>query len=307
MRREVLLWSVAAGAVLLAFGVTVLALNLTVYSASGFIRTYLDALARHDATAALELAGTAPVGDASDELLVRQAMSDLEDIEITADRTASDGTHYVTAEYVVGGQAGSTEFAVERQGTLFGIFNGWRFAQSPLSVLQLTVQHGDAFTANGLDLVAFAGQDSQGAYLAFTPSAITLTHESPYLEADPVTALLLQPATAVPAALDIGANAAFVAEVQRQVDEFLTACTTQRVLLPTGCPFGQTIDDRIVTEPLWSMVQLPKMALEPSGAVATWRVPRAAGLRTSSSMSSRCSTARSRPPMRMWPSPSSTT
>jgi hypothetical protein len=278
VRREVLLWSVAVGGVLIAFGVVVLALNLTVYSASGFVRTYLDALARQDATAALELAGTAAAGDASDALLVREAMGELDDIETIADRTAADGTHYVTARYLIAGETSTTEFAVERSGTLFGLFNGWSFAQSPLSVLQLTVQHEGDFTANGVDLVSEVGQDAEGLYLAFTPSAIELTHESEYLTADPVVARLLQPGTAVPAALDIRANQAFVDEVQRQVDEFLTECTTQPVLLPTGCPFGETIPNRIVSAPVWSMVELPKMTIEPSGEVATWRVQRTPGV-----------------------------
>lgn len=273
MRREVRLWSVAAGAVVVAFGVVVLALNLTVYSATGFVRSYLDALARHDATAALQLAGTVQAGDASDALLVREAMGDLEDVAVTGDRTSADGTHLVTVEYVVDGQPGTTEFAVQRRGTLFGVFNDWVFAQSPLAVLQLTVEHGDAFTANGLDLVADAGQDAQGLYLAFVPSAIELTHDSQYLTAEPETALMLQPATGVPATLNIRANAAFVAEVQRQIDDYLDECTTQQVLLPTGCPFGQTIDDRVASDPVWTMVQDPVVALEPAGAIATWRVP----------------------------------
>lgn len=278
MRREVLLWSVAAGAVLVAFGVVVLALNLTVYSATGFIRSYLDALARHDAAAALELAGTAPAGDASDALLVREAMGDLTGVNVTGDRTMADGTHLVTVEYLVDGEPGTSEFAVQRRGALFGLFNDWVFAQSPLAVLQLTVEHGDAFTANGLDLVADAGQDTQGLYLAFAPSAIELSHDSEYLTAEPVTALLLQPGTGVPATLDVRATDAFVAEVQRQIDDYLDECTTQQVLLPTGCPFGQSIDDRVASDPVWTMVQDPVVALEPSGAVATWRVPVTQGI-----------------------------
>lgn len=276
MRREVLLWAVAAGAVVVAFGVTVLALNLTVYSASGFVRTYLDALARQDAPAALELAGRLPDGER--DLLVREAMGELTDVEITADRTAADGTHFVTAQYVAGGEPGTTEFAVRREGTVFGLFNGWAFDQSPLSVLELTVQHDDQFAANGLDLIAAAGQDAVSDYLAFTPSAIVLTHETQYLTAEPVLAEIAVPGTAVGATLDVQANQAFVDEVQRQVDDFLTDCTTQRVLLPTGCPFGFTIDDRLVNEPTWSMVELPELTLEPGNAPETWRVPRASGI-----------------------------
>ncbi len=94
----------------------------------------------------------------------------------------------------------------------------------------------------------------------FTPSAIGSTHESQYLTAEPVTAVL-RPSRArrCRAALDIQANEAFVDEVQRQVDEFLDECATQTVLLPTGCPFGETIVNRVVSDPVWSMVEYPAM------------------------------------------------
>lgn len=272
------MWSVAAAGVLLAFAVTVLTLNLTVYSAGGFVQHYLDALARKDAPAALELVGTSQAGDASDELLVREAMGELGDIAIVSDRVAADGTHFVAATYTLDGEPGRTEFAVQRHGALFGLFNDWAFVRSPLAVLQLTVEHEDDFTANGLDLIAGVGQDAQGLYLVFTPSRIELTHSSQYLEAEPVVALVTETGSAVPAVLDIQANAAFVAEVQRQVDEYLTECTTQPVLQPTGCPFGREIDNRVVSSPAWSMTQLPVLTLEPSGEVGTWRVPRAAGV-----------------------------
>lgn len=272
MRRELITWSVVLGIILAGFGATVLILNSTIYSASGFVSTYLDALARHDLEGALELSGTPAVtGDASQALLARDAMGELTEIDLVSDEVDASGLHRVVVDYVAGGIAGSTEFEVRRDGTLFGLFNGWSFAQSPLATVQITVQHERVFTANGVDLIG--EQDVAEPYLVLTPTAIELSHDSEFYHADPVEVLASKPGGTVDAAVELEATDEFVAEVQRQVDEYLIACTTQPVLLPTGCPFGETIVNRIVTEPVWSMVTFPVVTLVPDGRVATWRVP----------------------------------
>ena len=271
MRRELITLSVVLGVILAGFGATVLVLNSTVYSASGFVRTYLDALARHDLAAALELSGTAAVtGDASQALLSRDAMGELSDIRVVSD-DEDDGIHYIVVDYVAGGVPGSTEFEVRRDGTLFGAFNGWAFAQSPLATVQITVQHEREFTANGVDLIGT--QDVAEPYLVLTPAAIELSYESKFYRAEPVEVLVDKPGGTVDAAVNLQATQAFVDEVQQQINDYLTQCTTQRVLLPAGCPFGETIINRIVTEPVWSMTTFPVVSLVPDGRVATWRVP----------------------------------
>ncbi len=105
-----------------------------------------------------------------------------------------------------------------------------------------------------------------------TPTAIELSHDSKFYHADPVEVLVDKPGGTVEAAVDLQATDAFIAEVQQQVDDALAACTTQRVLLPAGCPFGETIINRIVTEPVWTMTTYPVVTLVPDGLPATWRV-----------------------------------
>ena len=272
MRRELITWSVVLGVILAGFGTTVLVLNSTLYSPSGFVRTYLDALARHDLEAALELSGTASVtGDASQALLTREAMGELTDIRIVSDDEDGTGIHYIGVDYVADGIPGTTEFEVRRDGTLFGIFNGWAFAQSPLATVQIKVRHEREFTANGIDLVG--QQDVAEPYLVLTPTAIELSHDSKFYHADPVQVLVAKPGGTVDAEVDLQATDAFVAEVQQQIDDLLAQCTTQRVLQPAGCPFGETVINRIVTEPVWTITANPVVTLVPDGLVATWRVP----------------------------------
>ena len=58
-------------------------------------------------------------------------------------------------------------------------------------------------------------------------------------------------------------TATFVERVQLQVDGYLDQCTAQPVLQPAGCPFGIEIDDKVVGEPVWTMVAYPPVTLTP--------------------------------------------
>ena len=77
----------------------------------------------------------------------------------------------------------------------------------------------------------------------------------------------------MPLVLNIFASQKFVDEVQKQVDVFLDDCATQQVLFPTGCPFGQSIVNQVVSAPTWSMITYPSVAIEPGNDPGTWIVP----------------------------------
>jgi hypothetical protein len=272
VRREIITWSVVFALVMGAFAITVLILNASLYSASGFVRGYLDALVRHDAPGALELAGTSSSGDASRELLVPSAMGDLSDIELVSDTEGANGIHTVVFSYEAGGVKGESSFAVRREGTLLGFFPTWGFETSPLGVMHLNVQHADTFTANGIDL-RVQQPDEPFPFLVFTPGSYTIEHESTFLRAEPIVVTPTEPSGAIPAALDVQANSDFIEQVQSEVDAYLDECTTQEVLLPTGCPFGQPIQNRIVSTPSWSMSVYPRVTLVPGTEPYSWLMP----------------------------------
>ena len=274
MRREIITWSIVVAAVIGGFVGTVLILNASLYSASGFVRSYLDALARHDAPGALELAGPSVAGDASTQLLSRDAMGELGDIRLISDSAQPDGTHTVVYAYSAGTVVGQSSFTVRPTGSLLGLFTTWSFDTTPLGVVQLTVLHEDEFTANGVALTS-PRQNESAPYLVFTPGLYEFDHQSTFLTAEPVRIAVTEPSSAVPAELDVQANDAFAEEVSREVNEFLDACATQQVLLPTGCPFGQTITNRVVTSPEWSIIDYPKVTIIPGGEPSQWRMSQA--------------------------------
>jgi hypothetical protein len=275
MRRAIITWSVAAAVVLASFAGTVLILNASLYSAGGFVRSYLDSLVRHDADGALELAdigSTAVAGLASRELLAPAAMGELSDIHLVSDVEAG-GVHRVTYTYTADGVEGTSTFEVERAGTLLGLFPTWKFATSPLAVIQLSVLHATDFTVNGVDLSA-AEQDLASPYLVFTPGTYSFSHDSKYLHAAPLPVTVTHPSGSTVAALDVQANSTFVDAVQDEVNGYLDdTCVPQQVLLPAGCPFGQEIANRTVSAPQWSMSQYPQVTLQPGPEPASWLMP----------------------------------
>lgn len=277
MRRPLITWSLVAGVILGAFGLTVLMLNNTVYNASGFVMSYLDALARKDAAGALELIGGAPDEDGiSHDLLRRAAMADLTDIRIIGDTANADGTHRVTATYEADGTPGRIAFLVEPTGTLFGLFTDWRFTTGPLSTLYVTVVGDARFTANGVDLVSPTPDDPAG-YAVFAPGSYELVHRTTYLESTPNDVPIKESGASIPAAVVVTPNALMVETVQKDVNRILDTCATQEVLMPTGCPFGQSMGNRIISPPQWSITDYPEVSLREGERSGQWVVPQTAG------------------------------
>jgi len=279
--RGVIALGVVAVLLAAALVATVGSLNRDVYSAGGFVRQYLDALADHDTATALALPGIRPSAadleadglpaDLPDTLLRDSVLGSLTDIELVSDEAGtgeSSHIHTVTYAFAVDGQKSEMAFTVERVGNVAGVFDTWGFVTSPLAVLRVNVLHDATFTVNGLtlDTRAHAAEDApvsfsnQAAYLAFAPTLYTVSHESVLLtaaeQAVPVVA-----SGAVDIAVDAAPNETFTGQVQAKLDEYLDECATQEVLLPSNCPFGIEIDNRVRSAPEWSIADYPDVAL----------------------------------------------
>jgi hypothetical protein len=267
-------------------------LNRDVYSASGFVRLYLDALARHDPASALALDGVRPSDaqlaaaslpqDLPETLLRASVLGSLTDIELASDRETKPGVHTVKYSFTMNGKPSTMEFTVQSAGTFAAVFNSWRFSVSPLAVLQVTVMHASEFTVNGLTLDprAHAAADApatfsnQAAYLAFAPTAYSFGHDSALLTA-PKTTVPVTASGATDVTVDAEPNAAFVKQVQTELNKFLDDCATQQVLQPSNCPFGIDIDDRVKGLPAWSIAEYPTVTL--AAGESTFDMPETPG------------------------------
>jgi hypothetical protein len=284
LRRAVVIWSLLAALLVGAFLGTVAALNQGTFSAHGFVRSYLDALAREDSRDALATPGVVLPDDGSRALLDARALPGLADVELVSDEPAGGGERAVTYAYTLPSGPGSTEFRVRETPAALGLFARWEFATSPVAAIDLELRHASTFTANGLAVSATPGGDAAAGagstYLVLAPASLALDHASRYLQAEDAEVAVTEPGSVVPARVDAEPTDDLVASVRSEVEAYLTECTTQSVLYPSGCPFGKTIRDRITAPPVWSMTEMPEIALQPASddpADLDWVVPSTVG------------------------------
>ncbi|PZQ89040.1 MAG: hypothetical protein DI534_09695 [Leifsonia xyli] len=269
--RIVLGWVGAAVLLLGAIVGGVVAANATAFSASGFVRDYLDALADGRVDEVLALPGVDSAGlDA--RLLDPLALTAVD--ATVVDDTERGGVHRITVAFSASGESARATLQVERIGTRFGLFPEWGFAVSPITALSVATTGDGRLTVGRLPLDLGSGAPT--VFAALTPGVYTLTHRSEFLTATPVTIAASGGEASVQ--LDIGPNAAFVAAAQSAMEAQLTSCTTQQVLFPTGCPFGFAIENRVVSAPRWTISQMPDATIAASDKLGLWAVPPADGV-----------------------------
>lgn len=274
--RRVLPWVVAFALAIGAGGGTVAVLNATVFGPGDFVRVYLDALARGDAQGALALPGVDAAG-ADGRLLDDDVLTGLTDLRQVSDEDLGAGVHRVTFAWASPFGDGITAFDVHPVGTRFGLFPEWGFSESPVAVLTLDVLHDPRFTVNGA--AETTGQDdaAPAEYAVLVPGSYVVGHDTAFLQADPTTVLANYVGGAATVTVDVQPGPAFASTLDDEVHEHLIECTKQTVLFPTGCPFGETITNRIVSEPVWSMVVFPELPIAPGDTFGTWLAGPAGG------------------------------
>lgn len=259
------------------------------YGPSAFVTRYLDLLASGRAADALRIPGVAVDREtldaagidatASEAMLRHAALAPLSDIEIESEEPADGGTA-VTVSYEAGGHEGRSTFLVEQNGWA-GVTPDWRFRTSPLAVVELTVRGADRFAVNGFEVdrrqVSAAGVNAAGLdplpLLVFTPGLYSVTVDTAMAESSGIGVLADTPLAVTPLDVQTTPTDEFVGVVQQRVEEYLTECTTQEVLLPAACPFGLEVRNRIASPPKWSIATQPQVTVEPDGA--GWRIPTA--------------------------------
>ncbi len=277
LQHTIVIWVVLLGLLVGGFAVAIISLNATVYSAGGFVSSYLAALQRHDFAAAISTPGVRATANAEVDLLTADALGNIADVSIVSDVDLGGGIHEVTYSATLGASSVVGVFEVQQEASRFGVFSSWSFLQSPMSVLSVTPMNDSFFTANGVDIDSPNGPSLPASFQVLTPGFFTVSHTSAYLTADPVSATVSRPGSVVPVTLDIRPSDEFVSAMQTQVDSFLDECTTQEVLFPTGCPFGQELSNRVESTPKWSMATYPQIAIEPGSDRGTWVIPEAQG------------------------------
>jgi hypothetical protein len=284
-RRHKIILGMASSALLVITLLVGLGINHSLFSASGFVSQYLSALSRHDVASALSMPGVGDKlpSDADRTLLRGSAMGDLSNISIT-NVVGDDTKTTVTATYRVGQERATGEFVLTRLGNTMGIFESWAFAELPVARAKVSVWHDVSFNVGNSGLIDLRSTDSAkdaglwggtGTYLLFAPGNYVFDHSSNWLTSEKVEVNIASPGDTAEVVVDVQANAAFDKRVQKEVDTYLDKCVKQRVLQPTGCPFGYQTGNRFVGEPDWEVVDYPVIEVKPGESA--WKVTNAVG------------------------------
>ncbi|MFC6325718.1 hypothetical protein ACFQZV_02065 [Microbacterium koreense] len=288
LAAELIALAVVGVLLVAAVALTVQSVYREFYSPSAFVERYLGMLSDGRAAEAMLVPGVAidsmDLADAglpmtaSDALLRPAAMASLTEVEILDESADGDVTH-VSVSYRAGAFTGESTFTVERAGSI-GLAPTWRFSQSPLAVLDLTVRGAMSFQVNGFEIdkrqVSPDGVDADPlapvAMLMFSPGIYSVAVDTAVATSPGVAVLSDSPLTVVPVDLQASPTEEFVTVVQERVDLFLDECAAQEVLQPTACPFGYYVRERIDSPPVWSIAERPVVTIEPDGA--GWKIPR---------------------------------
>lgn len=290
--RATITWAVVGTMLIAAAFAALGALNRDVYGAGAFVGNYLSKLQEKDAASALRIPGVAldkpelkaaGLPETSSNALLRKAvLPEITELAQLEDVDEGDGVHAVTWSFESNGTYGESTFLVKREGTRFPLIPTWTFEQSPLAVVNLAIDHASVFSANGFDLDtrSISGQaapsfDNIVNVQVFTPGEYVFESTSEFVSSEPESVLVDVPSRVHEAAVTAEPTEDLVAAAQEAVNAELDACTEQKVLQPTGCPFGIVVDDRIQGDPIWSFEDYPEISLE--AGTDSWVIPTVTG------------------------------
>ncbi|MFB2557185.1 hypothetical protein [Herbiconiux liangxiaofengii] len=287
LHRSIIVWVGLLLLTVAAFVSAVGILNRELFSASTFVRIYLDALAEHDvpavlATPGVELASGDEAGIGEAALVTPDALGTMSRITEVSDTEILPGRHRIVYSYTLTGTGdqsidGQTEFDVQQTGTSWLLFPEWEFLRSPTARATVTVSHASTFTAGTVQVSAGdpGAFHASRSYDVLVPSLTVLGHSSHYLGAYPTSLAATSTGSAVSAVVDVQPTTTFLDDVQTTVHDFLRECATETLLYPPGCPFGLEVDDRIDSEPAWSIEAFPALTI--IAGQDSWVVPNATG------------------------------
>src|SRR5690606_1959618 len=101
--------------------------------------------------------------------------------------------------------------------------------------------------------------------LVFSPGFYSITVDTRISYSSGIGLLADAPLAVTSVQLQTQPTDEFITVVQEQVNRFLDQCTTQQVLLLTACPFGYEVEQRLASDPVWSIASYPDVTLVPDG------------------------------------------
>ena len=272
------MWAIVRRFGLLALGVvalwllTVLALNLTLFSATSFVTSYLKALESSDYGLAASHAGLTRAPQ-----ILPLASEALENPRIVGTSSLPTGELVIQADYELSDDTHSTVFVVTGGEPILWFFDTWRFSRQPLANLQFAVIGDERVSVNGTDLdVGDLGVPPRTTVLV--PGIYSSSLDTEWVQAEPVVSVMTEVGAPAGVRLVVSPTNALMENTTGALEAYLDGCAAQAVLQPAECPFGVSISDRVVGAVQWTILDYPEIDLRLSADRATWTMVAESGV-----------------------------
>lgn len=264
------MWPIVRRFGLLALGVvalwlvTVLTLNLTVYSAGGFVMGYLRAMEEGNYTLAASRAG---LGEAP--LVFPSAEERISDPLILQTGSLPEGNIVVQASYSLEGETHQSLFVLSESEPTLWFFTNWRFAPAPQATLDVSVVGDNRVVINESEL-SLTRLGIPPRVRVLVPGVYDASLSTDWVTAETTSQTVTEVGSSNPLRISLEPTDRLQDAANDAVEDFLDECARQGVLQPAGCPFGVSIDDRIIGAPAWSILDYPDVRLTLAGDRASW-------------------------------------
>jgi hypothetical protein len=272
------MWAIVRRFGLLALGVvalwllTVLALNLTLFSATSFVTSYLKALESSDYGLAASHAGLSRAPQ-----ILPLASEAVENPRIVGTSSLPTGELVIQADYELGDDTHSTVFVVTGGEPILWFFDTWRFSRQPLANLQFAVIGDERVSVNGTDLdVGDLGVPPRTTVLV--PGIYSSSLETEWVQAETVVSVMTEVGAPAGVRLVVSPTSTLMENTTGALEAYLDGCAAQAVLQPAECPFGVSISDRVVGAVQWTILDYPEIDLRLSADRATWTMVAESGV-----------------------------
>lgn len=266
------MWPIVRKFGLMALGVvalwllSILVLNVTLFSAGGFVMSYMRALEAENYTLAASRAGL------TEKPAVEPLPGEfLRNTQVINTGSLTSGEIVVQVEYELDGEPTQSVFVLREGEPVLGFFTTWRFEQKPTATLELAILGDTRVSVNDSALdVTRLGVPPRTTVLVPGLYAASLATE--WVEAEPVTVALTEPGSVERLRLVLSPSMKLEDTTTSALEDYLDDCTEQGVLQPASCPFGVTIDDRVIGTPDWTILDYPDVRLSLSADRSSWSV-----------------------------------
>ncbi len=272
------MWAIVRRFGLLALGVvalwllTVLALNVTLFSATSFVTSYLKALESSDYGLAASHAGLTRAPQ-----ILPLASETPQNPRIVGTSSLPTGELVIQADYELGDDTHSTVFVVTGGEPVLWFFDTWRFSRQPIANLQFAVIGDERVSVNGTDLnVGDLGVPPRTTVLV--PGIYSSSLETEWVQAEPVVSVMTEVGAPAGVRLVVSPTSTLLENTTGALEAYLDGCAAQAVLQPAECPFGVSISDRVVGAVQWTILDYPEIDLRLSADRATWTMVAESGV-----------------------------